>query len=168
MKHNIGTNTETEGMNDEVKTEITTPSSHGERDNVENAEQSGDLSDNRDNLNVKCVDDGQSEQVNDQHEERQLLERDTTPCKQECYEFSVEECDAQQVKPCDEGHYIDKNQSSGEEVNSLLTPDDEEVKYPRGKSDHSEYYALKREIRQQSEDAVERQLFLIGILLGST
>ena len=161
MKHYLGTNTER--MNDEVKAEITPHSSLGERENVKNAEQSGDLSDNRDNLNVKCVDDGQSEQVNDQPEERQQLERETTPCKQECHEFSVEECNTtQQVRPCD--------RSSGEEVNSFKPPDEEEVEYQREKSepDHSEYYALKRESRRQSEDAVELQLFLIGILLGST
>ena len=154
-------------MNDQVRTEVTPHSSHGERENVKNAEQSGDLSDNRDNLNVKCLDDGQSEQVNDQPEERQQLERETTPCRQECHEFSVEECNTQQVKPCDEQY--NNHSSNEEEVNSLITPDEEEVEHQREKSepDHSEYYALKRE-RRQSEDAVEVQLFLIGILLGHT
>ena len=155
-------------MNDQVRTEVTPHSSHGEREYVKNAEQSGDLSDNRDKLDVKCDDDGQSEQVNDQPEERQQLERETTPCKQECHEFSVEESTTQQVKPCDQKD--DNHGSSGEEVSSLITPDEEEERKSEKKSesDHSEYYALKRESRRQSEDAVELQLFLIGILLGST
>ena len=98
MKHHAGT----EIMNAEVKTEIAPHSSQGEIENLKNAEQPEDLSDNGDNLNVKCVDDGQSEQVNDQDEERQQLERDGTPCKQECHEFSVEPCNAQQL--CDEAN----------------------------------------------------------------
>ena len=157
-------------MNGEVRTEVTPHSSQGERENVKNAEQAGDLSDNRDNLDVKCVDDAQSEQVNDQREERQQLERETTPCKQECHEFSVEECTTLQVKPCDQKHDNHNDQSSGEEVKFLITPDEEEVEYQREKSqqDHSEYYALKRESSSRAEDAVELQLFLIGILLGYT
>ena len=80
---------------------------------------------------------------------------------QECHEFSAEECSTtHQVKPCDS--------SSGEEVNSVKTPEEEEVEYLKSEADHSEYYALKRESRRQSEDAVELQLFLIGILLGTT
>ena len=153
-------------MNDEVKAEIAPQSSDGERENVKNAEQSGDLSDNGDNLDVKCVDDVQFE--NDQREERQKLERNRTPCKQECHEFSVEECNVQQVKPCDQKHDEDTNQSSGAEVNSSLTPDEEELDYKRSQEDHSEYYALKRESRIQSEEAVELKLFLVGIFLGSS
>ena len=166
MKH--CSETDTERMNDEVKAEIAPQSSEGEGENVKNAEQSGDLSDNGDNLDVKCVDDVQFEEANDQREERQKLERNRTPCKQECHEFSVEECNAQQVKPCDQKHNEDTNQSSGAEVNSSLTPDEEELDYKRSQEDHSEYYALKRESRIQSEEAVELKLFFVGIFLGSS
>ena len=164
MKPHAGT----EIMNAEVQTEIAPHSSQGETENLKNAEQPEDLSDNGDNLNVKCVDDGQSEQVNDQDEERQQLERDGTPCKQECHEFSVEPCNAQrrQDNP--------NNQSFGEELVeevdsiSMVTDEEEEYKREKCEQDHSEYYALKRESSVQLEEAVELKLFLIGILLGLT
>ena len=154
---------ETLRMNDEVKAEITSQSSEGEIENVENAEQSGDLSDNRDNLNVKSLDDGQFEQVNDQDEERQKSERDRTPCRQECDEFSVELCRHDTI------NHQTIGEESVEEV-ALITDDKEEEEHIREKSeqDHSDYYALKRESSVQLDDAEELKLFLIGLLLGST
>merc|ERR1711994_331726 len=106
----------------EVKAEITSQSSEGEIENVENAEQSGDLSDNRDNLNVKSLDDGQFEQVNDQDEERQKSERDRTPCRQECDEFSVELCRHDTI------NHQTIGEESVEEV-ALITDDKEEEEH---------------------------------------